>query len=456
MSRPNYRLKQVNSIAECSKGSILQFFRPSLSYHIPLRSLFCLFLRGRLRQVLLYFNLQLFYFTDTWQGAMSGGQESTGPCHYFDFFECHLSVRLWQIFSPIFLVVGTCGNILSIVVLSRRRLSISTTSVYLRYLAVVDTLVLIIGNLREFIYYTTNIDLRELSDASCRIHYWLSLNVTALSGWLLAILTIDRLINVKFAIWAKTSCSQKLALAICLTVTAVMFLANSHILGYLYRTEILVTSNATNTSIVLDVQCLPRSPQLLAFWLKIWPFLILILYSLVPIACLIACNIMLAKVILQRNNAEKDTRLPPHSKYYRSTTRMLFVVCSVFTAVSLPVCIFLVLESRIFVGTSARSISKRRLGWTIVSLLMYMNNAINFFLYVLSGSLFRGELRAMFLGLRASITKRMTRSVDPENGGDSMQNGAPTTSTRLVVVKPSTNGSSRGIKSRQQTASSRC
>ena len=31
--KTNYRLMQVKSIAECSKGSILQYFRPSLSYH---------------------------------------------------------------------------------------------------------------------------------------------------------------------------------------------------------------------------------------------------------------------------------------------------------------------------------------------------------------------------------------------------------------------------------------
>ena len=35
--------------------SILQYFRPSLSYHLSLRPLFLLFLSGRLRQVLLYF-----------------------------------------------------------------------------------------------------------------------------------------------------------------------------------------------------------------------------------------------------------------------------------------------------------------------------------------------------------------------------------------------------------------
>ena len=45
---------QVKSIAECSKGSILRYFRPSLSYHSSLRSLFSLFWSGRLRQRLLY------------------------------------------------------------------------------------------------------------------------------------------------------------------------------------------------------------------------------------------------------------------------------------------------------------------------------------------------------------------------------------------------------------------
>ena len=52
--KTDYRLMQVKSIAECSKGNILQYFRPQLSYHFSLRSLFCLCLSVRLRQVLLY------------------------------------------------------------------------------------------------------------------------------------------------------------------------------------------------------------------------------------------------------------------------------------------------------------------------------------------------------------------------------------------------------------------
>ena len=57
----DYRLMQVERVAECSKGSILQYFRPSISYNLSLISLFCLFLSGHLRQVLLYITSYTFY-----------------------------------------------------------------------------------------------------------------------------------------------------------------------------------------------------------------------------------------------------------------------------------------------------------------------------------------------------------------------------------------------------------
>ena len=54
--KTDYRLMLVKSIAECFKGSILQYFRPSLTaiYQLSLRPLFWLFLSGHFTQVLLY------------------------------------------------------------------------------------------------------------------------------------------------------------------------------------------------------------------------------------------------------------------------------------------------------------------------------------------------------------------------------------------------------------------
>ena len=50
----NGSLMQVESIAECSKGSILQYFWPALSDNQYWKPIFVFFLSGRLRQVLLY------------------------------------------------------------------------------------------------------------------------------------------------------------------------------------------------------------------------------------------------------------------------------------------------------------------------------------------------------------------------------------------------------------------
>ena len=84
----NYRLMQVKSIAECSKGSILQYFWPSLSYHFPLRPLFCLFLSGRLRQVLLYMK-EITVFVQSKEYSTEPDHlrnSSRNACKLWDFF----------------------------------------------------------------------------------------------------------------------------------------------------------------------------------------------------------------------------------------------------------------------------------------------------------------------------------------------------------------------------------
>ena len=61
--KPDYRLMLVKSIAECSQESILHTLNPHLSNRLSLRPVFCLFLCGRIRQVLLY-DKSLFSFEE--------------------------------------------------------------------------------------------------------------------------------------------------------------------------------------------------------------------------------------------------------------------------------------------------------------------------------------------------------------------------------------------------------
>ena len=50
----NESLMKVESIAECSRGSILQYFWPALSHNWSWKPIFGLFESGRFTQVLLY------------------------------------------------------------------------------------------------------------------------------------------------------------------------------------------------------------------------------------------------------------------------------------------------------------------------------------------------------------------------------------------------------------------
>ena len=93
-----------------------------------------------------------------------------GPCTHLNFLECYVAVWLWRILSPMLLLVGILGNCVSFVVWSRKRMRVTNSSVYLRILAVVDTCVLLIATLRELISHTTDVDIQEINDISCRIH----------------------------------------------------------------------------------------------------------------------------------------------------------------------------------------------------------------------------------------------------------------------------------------------
>ena len=73
---------QVKDIAECSKGSILQYFGPSLSYHLSLRSMFCLpvFWIGSFSQVLLYnADLKISFFKKILSGINTRMSNSLDP-----------------------------------------------------------------------------------------------------------------------------------------------------------------------------------------------------------------------------------------------------------------------------------------------------------------------------------------------------------------------------------------
>ena len=61
--KTDHGLMQVNSIADCSRESILQYFQPLLSYHLSFRPLFCLFLSDILHRLYCIKEILTFLYT---------------------------------------------------------------------------------------------------------------------------------------------------------------------------------------------------------------------------------------------------------------------------------------------------------------------------------------------------------------------------------------------------------
>ena len=167
-------------------------------------------------------------------------------CRKSDYIECHVAVMLWKVFLPVFLLVGIpWNNIMSLVVLSRKRMRGCTTSVYLRVLAVIDTVVLLIAVPRKIMYFYAFIDVTKISSFTCKIYTFLHPSTIAISWCILQVITVDRFIHVRYPIWAKEHCSKISAVVIFIVLSAAVLAINCHRLIFNDIQEVGMPKNST-------------------------------------------------------------------------------------------------------------------------------------------------------------------------------------------------------------------
>jgi hypothetical protein len=115
--------------------------------------------------------------------------------------------------------------------------------------------------------------------------------------------------------------------------------------------------------------------------------------SILPFAIMIASSVAISvKLYLKRRKGKKSTNTVGTKT--ASVTTMLLLVCIVFFVCTLPVTIYLSKADQyeeIFGCCYSRNVI-----WPLVNMFMYINNAVNFFLYCVSGPRFRLELKKLF------------------------------------------------------------
>jgi hypothetical protein len=283
--------------------------------------------------------------------------------------------------APFLIIFGSAGNLVSIGVLRSRSFRGTSHALLLTVLACVDTGVLLTGLLRHFIVSVAYIDIRTHSEAMCKVHIFLTYLFPQLSSWTLVLVTVERLIFLGLPLRAKAICTLHRVVIACIAMTSLLVAVNLHQLVIAQRME-------EGGQLYCNHQT--EHEQLVA-WLDF------ALLSLIPLLIIIPSNCFIAHTLYESNRMRKlrlgSQRAAHQANSLTSFTVMLLVVTSFFVITTLPVAIF-------FIGRQTWDANHQvRIAYGACNMLYYLNSAVNFVLYCVSGSQFRLVLRQHFQAL---------------------------------------------------------
>ena len=287
------------------------------------------------------------------------------------------AVAIWRYCSPILIVAGTIGNILSFAVMVRKKIRDSTTSLYLSVLAVADTAVLYTGLLTSCIKHMNGYDVRLSSRFACKFHMFSVNAIDHFDSWVLVNVTLERVCAVLLPHKVKGIFTKKFA-TVCLIIQAlVIIFIDCHFL-YAYDLGYLKHRNAWSCLILL------RSP--ISYWSKIWPWIDLCLTSMVPFIIIVSSNVaIVCRLLWSRYTRRQSLHVSPNVEM-TSMTAILITVSTVFLVTTAPLStatvyyrIIKLLDRPQEANVYQKAIKK--LVFAILSMIYYMNTSVNFLLY---------------------------------------------------------------------------
>ena len=315
-----------------------------------------------------------FEFTESWTSLSNSTEGSSS-----------ISVA-FEIIPPLIVAIGIIGNILSLCVLSRKKFRNLSVPVYLRGLAVADVSSLLISNsFLNLLEKTTGNYMRSSQDWACKIFNWLHLSFSWISSWLVVCISVERVIVVYTPHKAKRLCTTTKAYKVTTFIYLLFLVSNIHAF---FKYDI----HAGNCGPVDEIYNVALGGVSIA------------LFSIVPGLVIVVCNLVIVCTLIKMSRVQKShDKLA--SKDSKNLTVMLVINCLFFLILTSP-------YNMINKFSDQAAINKN------IILAMYQlassNHAINFFLYVICGSLFRKELFCMLTCAKTSVPsargkRQMTR-----------------------------------------------
>ena len=295
---------------------------------------------------------------------------------------------LLQVGTPLILLVGMPGNILSIIVVNSRRFQGKSYIHYLSSIAVFDSLVLIMKYLRrvDSLIEATGQDaiFSQYGDVACKIHNFGEHVCFLMSSWLVLCMTLERFIAVVFPFQRDTFCKPRSAVIIIIIVFAILSYSQIFRLVIVEKGEYSCTApeKYLHIYVAMHIYMYQLVMQFLLPAMLIMIFNVTILYKIR----------MLRRQVTQHGTVHNYTQFQKGAK----TTCMLLIVSFTYVVTVLPL---VILSMTIHVAMKVDPTAARFMIFSlndlrfVLEFISEINYGANFYIYIMSGTQFRYQLR---------------------------------------------------------------
>ena len=287
-----------------------------------------------------------------------------------------------RIAPAVLIPVGTVGNVLAIVLLRKLGTETSTLPLFFTALAVSDICLLYFGLLPVWLEYQFGYRLSDSHSVVCKLNFWALYSLGCLSAWLLVAMTIQRAASVVWPHKVSSTCTRRQAYVSIVAIVITTFLINSSLL---YGLDIHPDFGVCFFTFPIKV-------------LQAFLLLDLLMSSLLPFSLLLLSNSVLIWKVLQslraaraRLHSGQTEQVDARQKKFMSMTVTLIAMSAAFIVLTSPIGL-LSLES-------IKATIEKDFGMflsTVANQLWYSNSTVNCFLYILTGTRFRQELKRLF------------------------------------------------------------
>ncbi len=299
--------------------------------------------------------------------------------------ELELEMKMKFYENHIMLILGSIGNILTMIVFSQPGLKTSPISLGFICLALADTTYIWTELLLTVIEFHTGLYIITLNNTTCILYSYFIYLSRMYSAWVLSFISVERLSAVIFPHKAKlifgstrSRCIMFMLLLVCSSMNVSHIVCGCLVIIY------------NDNGIELSRFCGYNDNFYQMF---IWPWIDFAFYSIIPFIVMITCNsIIITKITRSKIKRHSMTEINKQMQKSQtsSVTFMLISVSLTFILLTAP--------SRIvtLIGYTDENYYRWRLFFVGTVFLIHINHSVNFLLYSISGSKFREELVWLF------------------------------------------------------------